>query len=164
MSPTSRLGAAWAVLIGEIPLEWGQNASQDAETRGSCATGYQVKAGADPRVVVVADHPIRVSVDNDQQAARAPTLAVVGSTLRFPVRRWDASASPTEPPDERCPAPPWSSGHPKMTMQYLYGDNLAVEQPWTADLQGGPITSGHHVAEDAPEALSAALINHFAHR
>ncbi len=46
-------------------------------------------------------------------------------------------------------------------MAELYGDVLAVWRPWAADLYGQPIASGHHVAEDAPEALSAALINHF---
>lgn len=46
-------------------------------------------------------------------------------------------------------------------MQDLYGDVLAVWQPWAEDLPGQPITSGHHIAEDAPEALSAALISHF---
>jgi len=39
----------------------------------------------------------------------------------------------------------------------LYGDVLAVWRPWTTDLRGGPIDSGHHVAEEAPEELSQAL-------
>ena len=47
-------------------------------------------------------------------------------------------------------------------MHYLYGDVLAVWRPWATDLHGHPITSGHHMAEDAPEALSAALNDHFA--
>src|SRR4051812_25152424 len=39
----------------------------------------------------------------------------------------------------------------------LYGDVLAVWAPWAPDLRGSPIESGHHMAEDAPEELAAAL-------
>lgn len=39
-------------------------------------------------------------------------------------------------------------------MAELYGDVLAVWRPWAVDLTGGPIDSGHHVAEEAPEALA----------
>ena len=42
----------------------------------------------------------------------------------------------------------------------LYGDVLAIWRPWTTELSGGPIDSGHHVAEDAPEELAARL-SHF---
>ena len=42
----------------------------------------------------------------------------------------------------------------------LYEDVLAVWKPWTTDLSSGPIDSGHHVAEDAPDELAARL-NHF---
>jgi haloacetate dehalogenase len=42
-------------------------------------------------------------------------------------------------------------------MADLYGDVLAVWAPWAPDLRGGPIESGHHMAEDAPEELAAAL-------
>lgn len=49
----------------------------------------------------------------------------------------------------------WSS---RDDMEELYGDVLAVWRPWAVDLRGGPIESGHHMAEEAPEALGAALI------
>ena len=42
-------------------------------------------------------------------------------------------------------------------MAELYGDVLAVWRPWAADLRGGPIDSGHHMAEEAPDELAAAL-------
>jgi len=48
----------------------------------------------------------------------------------------------------------WSS---RDDMVDLYGDVLAVWRPWAEDLRGGPIESGHHVAEEAPEALAAEL-------
>lgn len=44
----------------------------------------------------------------------------------------------------------------------LYGDVLAVWRPWTDRLSGGPIESGHHMAEDAPEALAHTLARFFA--
>ena len=52
----------------------------------------------------------------------------------------------------------WSTGD---DLEDLYGDVLAVWQPWAADLHGRPIASGHHIAEDAPETLTVELISHF---
>ena len=40
----------------------------------------------------------------------------------------------------------------------LYGDVLAVWRPWAADLRGHPFPSGHHMAEEAPDALAAELL------
>ncbi|GIF22088.1 haloacetate dehalogenase [Actinoplanes tereljensis] len=42
-------------------------------------------------------------------------------------------------------------------MEDLYGDPLAVWQPWAKDIRGVPIDSGHHMAEENPEALVRAL-------
>ena len=42
-------------------------------------------------------------------------------------------------------------------MRALYGDPLAVWAGWANDLRGHEIESGHHMAEDAPEELAAAL-------
>lgn len=43
-------------------------------------------------------------------------------------------------------------------MRDLYGDVLDVWRAWAGDrLEGGPIDSGHHMAEEAPEPLAAAL-------
>ena len=39
----------------------------------------------------------------------------------------------------------------------LYGDVLAVWRPWTTSLEGGPIVSGHHMAEEAPDELALRL-------
>jgi haloacetate dehalogenase len=44
-------------------------------------------------------------------------------------------------------------------MEDLYGDPLAIWRDWTTDLRGGhSIDSGHHMAEEAPDELAAALI------
>ena len=42
-------------------------------------------------------------------------------------------------------------------MEDLYGDPLAVWRPWADDLRGGRLECGHHMAEEAPEALAAEL-------
>ncbi len=49
----------------------------------------------------------------------------------------------------------WSTGD---DMQELYGDVLAVWRPWASELHGVAVSSGHHMAEEAPDQLAAALI------
>ncbi|MBA2530029.1 MAG: alpha/beta hydrolase [Euzebyales bacterium] len=48
----------------------------------------------------------------------------------------------------------WSAGD---DLEQLYGDVVAVWRPWTTDLRGGPIDSGHHMAEDAPDELATQI-------
>jgi haloacetate dehalogenase len=44
-------------------------------------------------------------------------------------------------------------------MAELYGDVVAVWRPWVdAPLSGGPVESGHHMAEENPEGLAALLV------
>jgi haloacetate dehalogenase len=43
-------------------------------------------------------------------------------------------------------------------LEELHGDPLTIWRAWSTDLRGGSIDSGHHMAEDNPEALSAALV------
>jgi haloacetate dehalogenase len=55
----------------------------------------------------------------------------------------------------RCPTLfLWST---RDDMEDLYGNPLAVWRPWADDLRGFPIESGHHMAEENPAALTAAL-------
>lgn len=42
-------------------------------------------------------------------------------------------------------------------MEQLYGDVLAVWRLWTTQLAGGPVDSGHHIAEEAPQQLAREL-------
>jgi haloacetate dehalogenase len=42
-------------------------------------------------------------------------------------------------------------------LEHLYGDVLGVWQGWAPDLRGHGIDAGHHMAEEAPEALVDAL-------
>lgn len=57
----------------------------------------------------------------------------------------------------RCPTLVlWSA---RDDLAELHGDPRAVWARWTDDLRGGaPLDSGHHVAEEAPHALVAALL------
>ena len=53
----------------------------------------------------------------------------------------------------------WATGD---DMEELYGEPLPIWEPWTSVLEGGRIESGHHMAEEAPEALAAALLGFLA--
>ncbi|MFJ7213982.1 alpha/beta fold hydrolase [Amycolatopsis sp. NPDC098790] len=58
-----------------------------------------------------------------------------------------------------CPALVlWSSDD---DLADLYGDVLGVWRDWADDVRGHAIKSGHHVAEDNPEDLAAALSGFF---
>ena len=48
----------------------------------------------------------------------------------------------------------WSS---RDDLADLYGDVLAIWRSWTTELTGGPIDSGHHVAEEAPDELARRI-------
>jgi haloacetate dehalogenase len=55
----------------------------------------------------------------------------------------------------RCPTLVlWSTGD---DMEKLHGDPVTVWRGWAGDVRGEPIESGHHVAEENPEAVVAAL-------
>ncbi|MFB9833532.1 alpha/beta fold hydrolase [Actinoallomurus acaciae] len=47
-------------------------------------------------------------------------------------------------------------------LEDLYGDPLKIWQQWAPDVRGHGIDSGHHVAEQAPDALAASLGDFFA--
>ncbi len=57
----------------------------------------------------------------------------------------------------RCPTLVlWSA---RDDLEELFGDPRPIWADWTTDLRGGgPIDSGHHMAEEAPEQLVAALV------
>jgi haloacetate dehalogenase len=56
----------------------------------------------------------------------------------------------------RCPTLfVWST---RDDMEELYGDPLAIWRDWADDVRGVGIDSGHHVAEENPEALARELV------
>ncbi|AWK86113.1 alpha/beta fold hydrolase [Azospirillum thermophilum] len=62
----------------------------------------------------------------------------------------------------RCPVLAlWSR---RDDLEALYGDVLAVWRPWAPDLRGHGLDCGHHMAEEAPEALADALLGFLAGR
>lgn len=46
-------------------------------------------------------------------------------------------------------------------LEQLYGDPLQIWRDWAVNVRGHGIDSGHHVAEEAPDVLSDALIEFF---
>lgn len=46
-------------------------------------------------------------------------------------------------------------------LEDLYGDILGIWRTWATDVRGHGIASGHHMAEEAPEELAAALGDFF---
>ncbi|MFG2789684.1 alpha/beta fold hydrolase [Streptomyces sp. NPDC048419] len=55
----------------------------------------------------------------------------------------------------RCPALIlWSL---KDDLEDLYGDPVSIWRRWTVDVRGHGIDAGHHVAEEAPDALASSL-------
>ena len=49
----------------------------------------------------------------------------------------------------------WATGD---DLEDLYGDVLEVWKPWARDVRAAPIESGHHMAEEAPEAVANELL------
>ncbi|WKE67671.1 alpha/beta fold hydrolase [Streptomyces sp. WP-1] len=59
----------------------------------------------------------------------------------------------------RCPALIlWSR---RDDLEDLYGDPVKIWRRWAPDARGHGIDAGHHVAEEAPEALAASLADFF---
>jgi haloacetate dehalogenase len=49
-------------------------------------------------------------------------------------------------------------------LEDLYGDPLVIWRDWADDVRGHSIDSGHHMAEEAPNALAASLRHFFSSR
>jgi haloacetate dehalogenase len=49
-------------------------------------------------------------------------------------------------------------------MEELYGDPVEVWRSWADDVRGLAVESGHHLAEEAPEELAAAIAGFAAQR
>ncbi|OCG73616.1 alpha/beta fold hydrolase [Microbacterium sediminis] len=88
-----------------------------------------------PAVVRAMLEDYRAGLTVDAEAERADRRA--GRRLRMPVQVL------------------WSL---RDDLEDLYGDPLRIWRSWADDLRGHGIESGHHMAEEAPEGLAAALL------
>jgi haloacetate dehalogenase len=52
----------------------------------------------------------------------------------------------------------WSE---RQDLRDLGGDPMAIWQHWAFDVRGASIDSVHHMAEEAPDELAAALVRFF---
>jgi haloacetate dehalogenase len=122
--------------ISTDPLAWyGSLAPGKAEAMGEDNHADHVAAVSDPETVhaMLEDYRAGLGVDRAaEEADRAAGRRVGCPTLVL-----------------------WSS---RDDLEELHGDPREIWRAWTDDLRGGgPIESGHHMAEDAPEELVRVL-------
>jgi haloacetate dehalogenase len=118
--------------INADPLAW---YSHDPERMGRENHAEWVDAVTDPETVLamLEDYRAGVGLDaDDERADRRARRVVTCPTLML-----------------------WSA---RDDLEELHGDPLAIWRSWSTDVSGGPIDSGHHMAEDNPAALADALI------
>jgi haloacetate dehalogenase len=122
--------------IGADPAAW---YGGSPEHMGTEAFAEYRQAIHDPETVraMLEDYRAGLSVDRrDEEADRAAGRTVQCPTLFL-----------------------WSS---RDDMVDLYGDPLAIWREWAPDVTGHAIESGHHMAEENPADLAAALAGFFA--
>ncbi|PPK92582.1 haloacetate dehalogenase [Kineococcus xinjiangensis] len=118
-------------LISADPLGWYR---PDVELMGARNHADLVEAVSDPATVHAMCEDYRAGLGVDRAADDADRAA--GRRVRCPVLVL------------------WSS---RDDMAELYGDPRRVWRSWADDVDGHEIDSGHHVAEENPAALVAAL-------
>jgi haloacetate dehalogenase len=116
---------------------------------------------ADPDAWYSAARPATMGAENHAELRRAihdpDTVRAMVEDYRagLGVDREHEEADRRDGRTIRCPTLfLWSA---RDDLEDLYGDPLAVWQPWVDDLRGFSIDSGHHVAEENPAALTTAL-------
>ena len=97
------------------------------------------KATRDPRVVhtMVEDYRAGLGIDREHDLADRQSGKRVGCPTLFL----------------------WSE---RDDMEELYGDPLEIWRNWAPDIRGRRIDSGHHMAEEAPDAVAEALVSYLA--
>ncbi len=120
-------------MISADPDAWYHSADQRAQMGEENWADYQA-AIHDPATVLAMCEDYRAGLGPDRAADDADRAA--GRQISCPVRMV------------------WAT---RDDMEELYGDVLAVWRPWTDDLTGAPIESGHHLAEEAPGPLAEQI-------
>ncbi|MDQ3786056.1 MAG: alpha/beta hydrolase, partial [Actinomycetota bacterium] len=110
--------------------------------------------------------PIQMGVENHRELRRAvQDPATVRAMLEdyragLGVDREHEEADRRAGRTVRCPTLfLWSS---RDDMEQLYADPLAIWRTWAEDVRGHRVDSGHHMAEENPAALAAALVDFLA--
>ena len=118
--------------INADPLAW---YTHDPERMGTENHAEWVEAVTDPETVraMLEDYRAGLGVDADHERA-------------------DREAGRTV----ACPTLVLWSEHDDLVE--LHGDPVAIWRSWAAEVSGGSIDSGHHMAEENPDQLSTALI------
>lgn len=108
------------------------------------------------------DHMGAEAYDDLWQALRDPQVVhgmVEDYRAGFTVDRQADDADQAAGHRIRCPVlVGWSTGD---DMEELYGDVVAIWRGWADDVRSIAIDSGHHLAEEAPDALATALSEFF---
>lgn len=125
-------------VIGADPLAW-YSRKADAARMGAANHAEIMTAVQRPEVVRAMLEDYRAGLTIDREHEEADRAA--GRRLRMPALTL------------------WSL---RDDLESLYGDPLAIWRDWAADVRGHGIDSAHHMAEEAPEELSAALVRFFA--
>ena len=118
--------------IGADPIAWYR---PDRQLMGEDNYAEVLAAIMEPQVVRAMLEDYRAGLTVDLADDRADRLA--GRTITCPTLLLHSSRD---------------------DLETLYGDPLAIWRTWAADIRAGVIDSGHHMAEENPRDLSAALI------
>jgi haloacetate dehalogenase len=122
-------------VINADPDSWYRG---DREAMGQEAYEEWREATRDPDVVRAMLEDYRAGLTIDRRHEEADRTA--GNRLRMPLLVL------------------WSQ---RDDLEDLYGDPLVIWREWADDLRGFSIDSGHHMAEEAPDALAASLGDFF---
>jgi haloacetate dehalogenase len=118
------------------PLAW---YAHDPERMGAENHAEWVEAVSDPETVraMLEDYRAGLTVDaEDERADRAAGRRITCPALHL-----------------------WSA---KDDLQSQHGDTVAIWRAWCDDVRGASIDSGHHMAEENPEQVVAALVDFLA--
>ena len=118
-------------VISADPVAWYR---PDAQLMGEENHAELVDVINNPETVRAMLEDYRAGLSVDREADRADRLA--GRTLGCPTLVL------------------WSD---RGDVELLFGDPLAMWKSWAEDLRGASIASGHHIAEENPDALVSAL-------
>jgi haloacetate dehalogenase len=125
---------------------------------GQTAKPAEPIINADPEAWYRLDKVDPVVREDLRAAVRDPaTVHAMVSDYRAGLRADRAADDADKARHRRIGCPTLFCWSTRDDMNELYGDPLAIWRDWADDVTGVPIESGHHMAEENPEALAAAV-------